>query len=165
MDTPYLEKYYSYVSYNHVFDVDAWYLKQNSYSIYNKSFLTRGALWLNWEKGFQHFLKYQLDADWSICAGNWMWVSSSAFEKLLDSSLVNCPISFGKRLDPNGEYIKRYVPELKMYPKEYMYELYICLSTDFNIFFFFYKDTNHGKLLWNYKTSVNALSASIILNR
>lgn len=125
MDTPYLKKYYSNVSYNnHVFDVDAWYLTQNSYSIHNKSFLTRGALWLNWEKGLQHFLKYQLDADWSICAGNWMWVSSSAFEKLLDSSLVNCPVSFGKRLDPNGEYIKRYVPELKMYPKEYMYELY-----------------------------------------
>ncbi|XP_063709618.1 cryptochrome-1 [Culicoides brevitarsis] len=86
------------------------------------TFLTRGALWISWEKGLHHFLKYQLDADWSVCAGNWMWVSSSAFEKLLDSSLVNCPVSFGKRLDPNGEYIKRYVPELRLYPKEYIHE-------------------------------------------
>lgn len=83
-------------------------------------FLTRGALWISWEEGLQHFLKYLLDADWSVCAGNWMWVSSSAFEKLLDSSMVTCPVAFGKRLDPDGEYIKRYIPELDEYPKEFM---------------------------------------------
>ncbi len=43
-------------------------------------FLTRGDLWINWEPGLRLFLKYQLDADWSVCAGNWMWISSSAFE-------------------------------------------------------------------------------------
>lgn len=84
------------------------------------SFLTRGALWLSWELGLQHFLKYLIDADWSVCAGNWMWVSSSAFEKLLDSSLCTCPLSLARRLDPNGDYIKRYIPELRCLPKEYM---------------------------------------------
>lgn len=28
------------------------------------SFLTRGTLWLSWEHGLNHFLKYLLDADW-----------------------------------------------------------------------------------------------------
>lgn len=28
------------------------------------SFLTRGTLWISWEHGMQHFLKYLLDADW-----------------------------------------------------------------------------------------------------
>lgn len=84
------------------------------------SFLTRGALWISWERGLKHFLRYLLDADWSVCAGNWMWVSSSAFEELLDSSYCTCPILLGKRLDPNGDYVRRYVPELKYYPKEYM---------------------------------------------
>ncbi|XP_067615361.1 cryptochrome-1 [Eurosta solidaginis] len=86
------------------------------------TFLTRGALWLNWELGLRHFLKYLLDADWSVCAGNWMWVSSSAFERLLDSSLVSCPIAFSKRLDPKGEYIRQYVPELGNVPLEYIHE-------------------------------------------
>ncbi|XP_004529289.1 cryptochrome-1 isoform X1 [Ceratitis capitata] len=85
-------------------------------------FLTRGALWQSWEHGLQHFLKYLLDADWSVCAGNWMWVSSSAFERLLDTSLVSCPIAFSKRLDPKGEYIRQYVPELANVPQEYIHE-------------------------------------------
>ena len=47
-------------------------------------FLTRGDLWLSWEHGLTMFLRYLIDADWAICAGNWMWVSSSAFEKSLN---------------------------------------------------------------------------------
>ncbi len=45
-------------------------------------FLTRGDLWLNWEEGLQFFLQYLIDADWAVCAGNWMWISSSAFEEV-----------------------------------------------------------------------------------
>ncbi|KAL1115936.1 hypothetical protein AAG570_005431 [Ranatra chinensis] len=85
-------------------------------------FLTRGDLWINWEDGLQHFLEYLLDADWSVCAGNWMWVSSSAFEQLLDCSLCICPVNFGRRLDPYGEYVRRYVPEVRNLPVEYVYE-------------------------------------------
>jgi cryptochrome len=47
-------------------------------------FLTRGDLWLSWEHGLEIFLRDQIDADWAVCAGNWMWVSSSAFEKSLN---------------------------------------------------------------------------------
>lgn len=86
------------------------------------TFLTRGALWISWEAGVQHFLKYLLDADWSVCAGNWMWVSSSAFEKLLDSSSCTSPIALARRLDPKGEYVRRYLPELKNLPTLYVHE-------------------------------------------
>ncbi|KAF9418520.1 hypothetical protein HW555_004669 [Spodoptera exigua] len=79
------------------------------------SFLTRGTLWLSWEHGLNHFLK-------SVCAGNWMWVSSSAFEALLDSGECACPVRLGQRLDPSGEYVRRYVPELARMPVEYIYE-------------------------------------------
>ncbi len=50
-----------------------------------------------------------------------MWVSSSAFEQLLDSSRFSI-IAIATRLDPKGAYIKRYVPELKNYPREYIHE-------------------------------------------
>lgn len=45
-------------------------------------FLTRGDLWISWEAGLKIFLENLLDADWSVCAGNWMWISSSAFEQV-----------------------------------------------------------------------------------
>uniref|UniRef100_T1PEJ3 Cryptochrome-1 n=1 Tax=Musca domestica TaxID=7370 RepID=T1PEJ3_MUSDO len=86
------------------------------------TFLTRGGLWQNWEHGLRYFLKHLLDADWSVCAGNWMWVSSSAFERLLDSSLVTCPVALAKRLDPLGTYIKQYVPELAKVPQLFIHE-------------------------------------------
>lgn len=84
-------------------------------------FLTRTGMWLSWEIGVEHFLKYLLDADWSVCAGNWMWVSSSAFEKLLDSSKCSI-VPMGQRLDPDGAYIKRYVPELRNFPLKYLHQ-------------------------------------------
>jgi cryptochrome len=49
-----------------------------------------------------------------------MWVSSSAFEKLLDSSKCSI-IPFGQRLDPSGDYIKRYIPELRSLPENYVH--------------------------------------------
>ena len=84
-------------------------------------FLTRTGLWISWEVGVSHFLKYLIDADWSVCAGNWMWVSSSAFEKLLDSSRFSI-IAMAWRLDPKGEYIKRYIPELKNFTRDHIHE-------------------------------------------
>lgn len=85
-------------------------------------FLTRGDLWLNWEVGLKVFYKYLLDADWSVCAGNWMWVSSSAFEKVLQCPNCFCPVRYGKRMDPSGEYVRRYLPVLKDMPLRYLFE-------------------------------------------
>uniref|UniRef100_A0A182Z9F6 Cryptochrome-1 n=1 Tax=Biomphalaria glabrata TaxID=6526 RepID=A0A182Z9F6_BIOGL len=85
-------------------------------------FLTRGDLWIDWVKGLQVFDRYLLDADWSVCAGNWMWVSSSAFEKVLQCPKCICPVRYGRRMDPKGEYVRRYVPELKDMPLQYLFE-------------------------------------------
>ncbi|KAK4299626.1 hypothetical protein Pmani_028111 [Petrolisthes manimaculis] len=85
-------------------------------------FLTRGDLWISWEEGLKVFYKYLIDADWSVAAGNWMWVSSSAFERQLDCSVCVCPVAYGKRLEPTGEYIRRYVPELASLPHDYIFE-------------------------------------------
>lgn len=52
------------------------------------------------------FSRYLLDADWSVCAGNWMWVSSSAFENVLDCTHCICPTRYAQRLDSEGKYIK-----------------------------------------------------------
>ena len=85
-------------------------------------FLTRGDLWLSWEHGLKFFLNYMIDADWAVCAGNWMWVSSSAFEKSLNNNLSLDPGRYGAGVDPSGQYIKKYIPELAKMPVEYVYE-------------------------------------------
>ena len=69
-------------------------------------FVPRGDLWLNWEHGLKFFLNYMIDADWAVCAGNWMWVSSSAFEKSLNTSFSLDPSVYGCRVDPHGTYIR-----------------------------------------------------------
>lgn len=83
-------------------------------------FLTRGDLWISWEKGAKVFENYLLDYDWSLNAGNWMWLSASAF--FYKYFRVYSPVAFGKKTDKDGMYIRKYVPELKKYPSEYIYE-------------------------------------------
>ena len=69
---------------------------------------------------FQVFEELLLDADWSLNAGNWMWLSASSF--FYQYYRVYSPIAFGKKTDPNGDYIRKYLPQLKKFPKEYIYE-------------------------------------------
>ena len=85
-------------------------------------FLTRGDLWLNWDIGAEYMANQLVDSDWSVNSGNWMWVSSSAFERLLDCSVCINSVLYGKRLEPSGDYIRRYVPELANFEFEYIHE-------------------------------------------
>ena len=39
----------------------------------------RGDLYQSWERGQEVFEELLLDADWSLNAGNWMWLSASSF--------------------------------------------------------------------------------------
>lgn len=83
-------------------------------------FLTRGDLYISWERGLEVFEELLLDADWALNAGNWMWLSASAF--FHQYYRVYSPIAFGKKVDKQGEYIRKYVPVLKHFPDEYIYE-------------------------------------------
>ncbi|XP_076320919.1 (6-4)-photolyase isoform X2 [Tachypleus tridentatus] len=83
-------------------------------------FLTRGDLWVSWEHGMKVFEEFLLDADWSLNAGNWMWLSASAF--FHQYFRIYSPVAFGKNTDKNGDYIRKYLPVLKRMPSEYIYE-------------------------------------------
>ncbi|XP_064600312.1 cryptochrome-1-like [Liolophura sinensis] len=83
-------------------------------------FLTRGDLWVSWEHGQKVFEELLLDADWSLNAGNWMWLSASAF--FHQYFRVYSPVAFGKKTDKNGDYIRKYLPILKKFPADYIYE-------------------------------------------
>jgi cryptochrome len=53
-------------------------------------------------------------------AGNWMWLSASAY--FYQYFRVYSPVAFPKQTDPDGDYVRKWVPELKAFPKKYIYE-------------------------------------------
>jgi cryptochrome len=82
-------------------------------------FLTRGDLWQSWEEGANHFEAQLLDADYALNGFNWMWLSCSGF--FYQYFRCYSPVAFQKKNDPNGQYIRKYVPELKDVPSKYIY--------------------------------------------
>jgi len=83
-------------------------------------FLTRGDLWQSWERGMEVFEELLLDADWALNAGNWMWLSCSCF--FYQYFRCYSPVAFGKKTDPSGAYIRKYLPQLAKFPDKYIYE-------------------------------------------
>lgn len=90
-------------------------------------FLTRGDLWISWEEGMKVFDEMLLDADWSVNAGMWMWLSCSAFFQQFFHCY--CPVNFGKRADPSGDFVRHYLPVLKAMPTQYIYEPWTAPET------------------------------------
>ena len=83
-------------------------------------FLTRGDLWQSWEEGADHFEGQLLDADYALNNFNWMWLSCSGF--FYQYFRCYSPVAFQKKNDPNGNYIRKWVPELANLPAKYIYE-------------------------------------------
>ena len=67
------------------------------------SFIKINPLFLYGSK-LQVFEELMLDADWSVNAGSWMWMSCSSFFQQFFP--LYCPVRFGRKADPNGDYIR-----------------------------------------------------------
>ena len=67
---------------------------------------------MSWEKGRDTFDRLLVDADWAINNGNWMWLSASAF--FTQYFRVYSPITFGQKYDKKGEYVRYFLPVLKV---------------------------------------------------
>lgn len=83
-------------------------------------FLTRGDLYQSWEVGARIFDKHLIDGDWALNNANWMWLSCSSF--FYQYFRCYSPVAFGKKTDPDGAYIKKWLPQLANFPKKYIYE-------------------------------------------
>lgn len=75
-------------------------------------FLTRGDLYCPWTAGRDVFDRLLIDDDWSLNNANWMWLSASAF--FYQYHRVYSPITFGRKYDPHGNFVRKFVPELKV---------------------------------------------------
>lgn len=74
------------------------------------SFLVR-RLGVDWRVGAEHFFSLLLDGDVPNNYGNWQWVAGTGNDTR-PNRVVN-PLNQAKRFDPQGEYVRRYVPELR----------------------------------------------------
>lgn len=83
-------------------------------------FLTRGDLWISWEEGVKVFRKYLIDHDHALNSANWMWLSASAFFNRYFR--VYSPVSFARKWDTDGAFVKHYLPVLKNMPQKYVHE-------------------------------------------
>ena len=81
--------------------------------------MTRGDLWISWVSGKDTFESHMLDYEPSVSCGCWM--KSSACSFITGPIEHYCPIGFGKQIDPEGLYIRHFIPELQHYPNEYIY--------------------------------------------
>ena len=80
------------------------------------AFLTSGDLWISWVSGKDTFEELLLDYEPTVACGLWMRSSCSAFVHA--PMPYYCPISFGQKLDPKGQYIRTFCPELRNVPSE-----------------------------------------------
>ena len=83
-------------------------------------FLTRGGCYVDWERGLEVFEEWLLDHEPACNAGNWQWLSCTAFY----AQFYRCysPISFPQKTDKEGAFVRKYVPELREVPAKYIYE-------------------------------------------
>ncbi|MFC5171391.1 cryptochrome/photolyase family protein [Streptomyces mutomycini] len=73
------------------------------------SFLTK-TLYVDWRAGARHFLELLVDGDIANNQLNWQWVAGTGTDSR-PNRVLN-PVTQAKRYDPDGAYVRRWVPEL-----------------------------------------------------
>ncbi len=77
-------------------------------------------LGLDWRKGEDWFARWLLDFDLSANNGGWQWSASTGCDAQPWFRIFN-PITQSERFDPQGKFIRRYVPELANVPDKYIH--------------------------------------------
>lgn len=83
------------------------------------SFLIKDLL-VDWREGESWFWDTLVDADLANNAGNWQWVAGSGADASPFFRIFN-PMSQGEKFDPEGKYVRRWVPELAEMPSKFLH--------------------------------------------
>jgi len=79
------------------------------------SFLTKD-LGIDWRAGERHFMEMLIDGDEASNNGNWQWIASVGVDPQPVVRRIFNPARQQQRFDPQGIYVRRYVPELRNVP-------------------------------------------------
>jgi deoxyribodipyrimidine photo-lyase len=83
------------------------------------SFLVKDLL-INWQDGERWFMQHLVDGDPASNNGGWQWTAGVGTDAA-PYFRVFSPLLQGKKFDPFGDYIRRWVPELALVPTEYIH--------------------------------------------
>ncbi|MGH3695565.1 MAG: cryptochrome/photolyase family protein [Pseudonocardiaceae bacterium] len=83
------------------------------------SFLTK-TLYLDWRIGARHFFDLLVDADVANNQLNWQWVAGTGTDSR-PNRVLN-PLRQAQRYDAGGDYVRRYLPELRDVPGPAVHE-------------------------------------------
>ncbi|MCB0723178.1 MAG: deoxyribodipyrimidine photo-lyase [Ignavibacteriae bacterium] len=82
-------------------------------------FLTKDLL-IDWRKGERFFADHLIDLDFSSNNGGWQWSASTGVDAAPYFRIFN-PVLQSKKFDKDGDYIKKYVPELTPLPGKFIH--------------------------------------------
>jgi deoxyribodipyrimidine photo-lyase len=92
------------------------------------SFLTKDLL-IDWRWGERHFMQLLVDGDPAANNGGWQWAAGTGTDAQPYFRIFN-PTSQGERFDPEGVYVRRYVPELANVPSRHIHAPHLMAPAD-----------------------------------
>ena len=90
------------------------------------SFLVKNLL-INWREGEKWFWDCLVDADMANNAASWQWVAGSGADAAPYFRIFN-PMTQAEKFDPNGIYIRRYLPEIAHLPDKFLFKPWTYLD-------------------------------------
>jgi deoxyribodipyrimidine photo-lyase len=82
-------------------------------------FLTKNCQ-IDWRWGEDYFMSQLIDGDFAANNGGWQWSASTGTDAAPYFRIFN-PVSQSERFDPNGEFIRKWVPELAHLPNKHIH--------------------------------------------
>ncbi|MBN8621062.1 MAG: deoxyribodipyrimidine photo-lyase [Anaerolineae bacterium] len=83
------------------------------------SFLAKDLL-IDWREGERHFMDWLIDGDPAANNGGWQWSAGTGTDAQPYFRIFN-PASQSEKFDPEGTYIRRWVPELRAVPTRFIH--------------------------------------------
>jgi deoxyribodipyrimidine photo-lyase len=68
-------------------------------------------LGVDWKIGRDEWDRWLIEDDPAIASGNWQWIAGVGADMAQYPRIYN-PLKAGRRFDPNGIYVRRWIPEL-----------------------------------------------------
>jgi deoxyribodipyrimidine photo-lyase len=76
---------------------------------------------IDWRRGERWFRETLVDADPANNSANWQWVAGSGADASPFFRIFN-PVLQGEKFDPDGDYVREYLPELAGLDRKYVHK-------------------------------------------